>query len=238
MQIDARVSNKIANMGLVCACLVVGIHLGDTTDVGSAAWWVIRMTKSSLCSVAVPFFFMVSGFMLAGHCDEDGWWGRAIKKRIVTLLIPFFAWNLIWLMFDYGMIIAANVVTRADLFRNIRWNGVLWALGLDPRCSPPLFTYWYIRSLFLFVLIAPMFTWNVKRSKGWILPFLWLLYAWLLPGDETGGLNGWQMVFKWTFSLLGVFYFSLGIWMRVIISQASLLKGRSVIGGGYLLWVC
>ena len=37
---------------------------------------------------AVPFFFIASGFFLAGHMCETDWWNRECKKRVRMLLVP------------------------------------------------------------------------------------------------------------------------------------------------------
>ncbi len=60
MKINPEVSAKIANMGIVCAFLVLFIHLptGGNDFVG---WYFSR----GIDKMAVPFFFMASGYLLA-----------------------------------------------------------------------------------------------------------------------------------------------------------------------------
>ena len=55
-------SAKIANMGFVCAVLVVGIHLADAPqDVSMPSWLAYAFIRQILATVAVPYFFLVSG---------------------------------------------------------------------------------------------------------------------------------------------------------------------------------
>lgn len=74
MTISSDVSRKIANMGLVCALLVVVIHLENVPqDVGSLSWAVHYFLRYILAVAAVPYFFLVSGYFLAAHANERGW---------------------------------------------------------------------------------------------------------------------------------------------------------------------
>ena len=50
------------------------------------------MGAHGLGKIAVPFFFLASGYFLAGHLDEDGWYGRKVKKRVFSLVIPLLLW--------------------------------------------------------------------------------------------------------------------------------------------------
>ena len=68
MDVSKETSAKFANMGFVCACLVVLIHLGVDGKPGGAAWWTHQMfTHVGMTRIAVPFFFFASGYWLAGH---------------------------------------------------------------------------------------------------------------------------------------------------------------------------
>lgn len=87
MKISQELSDKIANMSFVCACLVVMIH--TPFSVGTIDQFVKYWIGGGVASAAVPIFFIISGFFLGQHINEDGWYGRAVKKRIRTLVIPF-----------------------------------------------------------------------------------------------------------------------------------------------------
>ena len=61
-RISAEVSNKIANMGFVCTLLVVAIHIRHVPQAHEGAplalYFIVRHIFGS---IAVPFFFIVSG---------------------------------------------------------------------------------------------------------------------------------------------------------------------------------
>lgn len=57
-------SRKIRNMGILCAFLVVIIHVRPMFATGTIGWWVREIAEEGICQIAVPFFFIVSGFFL------------------------------------------------------------------------------------------------------------------------------------------------------------------------------
>ena len=184
-------------MALLCAALVVSIHIGRCNVVGSAAWYFGEIVSNGIARIAMPFFFFASGYFLAVHVGEDGWWRNALKKRVLSLLVPFVLWNGIYLVF---------------LRFGIEGNVVSW-FGLNPLRLPALFVLWYVRALILLVLVSPVIVFALHKTRGWILAVMWIVYFIFVPGDEVSPTD-WQMFFKWSFSLLGLFYFSLGCWAR------------------------
>ena len=93
------VESRMANMAVLCACIVALSHVGYATASGSAAWWFVRMTRCGLCCLAVPFFFTVSGYFLSRHFDERGWWLRETGKGVTSLLRPYLLWCIAFFAF-------------------------------------------------------------------------------------------------------------------------------------------
>ena len=206
-------SNKFANMALLCAVLVVSIHIGRNDSVGSAAWFFGQIVSSGVAGIAIPFFFFASGFFLAAHGHEPGWWPREVKKRSRTLLLPFVVWNVLFLLYSNGIQLLSNIVAHAPLSRDLLTPSPLSIFGFDIFTSPALFVLWYVRSLFLLVLVSPCIFWLLRRLGWKVLLVFFLIYALIVPGDDDGSVR-MMLPFKWTFSLLGLFYFSLGAWVR------------------------
>lgn len=63
--IDKSLSQRLANMGFLCACFVVFLHVPFHRGEVTLGWNVKRMLCFAF-DAAVPWFFIASGFFLAG----------------------------------------------------------------------------------------------------------------------------------------------------------------------------
>lgn len=244
MQITETTSQKIKNMSLLCAAFVVMIHMGLPGGRETSTWLIKQLLPCGICRIAVPFFFVVSGFFLAAHFNETGWWGREVKKRISSLVIPFFLWSLLSIIFCKLAFVPLSIVadflahrpfgTSIVLFDQDTW---LKLFGLDLTAMPSLGPLWYVRCLFLFVILSPLISKLVKRFKG-----IWLLLCFILPlgqlltpGGEPPSTEfpDYNYFFVYGFSLSGLFYFSIGIFIQhknCSISRKSIALCASILG--------
>jgi len=214
VKLSFETSQKIKNMGLLCAILVVSIHVGWPHDRPlSAGWFAHQAFAQGLSRIAVPFFFVVSGFFLAGHFDDDDWWRRETAKRIKTLLVPFVFWCAAVVVFCMPLSIAADMIARRPFGTNIVFmHGSNWLriLGLDFTDYPIHVPLWYVRCLFLFVLTSFAFKHCIdKFGYAWLAAaFVFNLAVNHIPDESV------QKFFRFGYSTNGIFYFSVGIFLR------------------------
>lgn len=156
----------------LCACLVVAIHVRVEAEVGNACWWFRVLLKDGVVRIAVPFFFATAGFLLAGHAREAHWWVRETGKRVRTLLVPYLIWPPLFVLLMFVLIVAANAGAGAAPSRNFPDGAVAWLrllgwnfLGPGP-VGPELYTFWFVRELFILVLCSPIFAVAVKEGQG------------------------------------------------------------------------
>lgn len=239
--ISPAVSRKLAGMGVVCACLVVFIHVMVEPSAGTAEWWVYHLFKRGVCTIAVPFFFAAVGYFLAGHCRETGWWARETRKRVRTLLAPYCAWVLLALLWGTALALAANLLAGAPLSRNLPLSAEAWlrAFGLDVLDYPLVVPLWFVRCLMVFVVAAPLLVWPLRRSRALGLAWLAVLAAVCVavtPYTAEEGTAGW--FWRGTVSLAGLFYFSLGMFARYWGVAWALPRAWSwcAIAGGVVLF--
>ena len=212
---------KIKNMGFICALLVVSIHIDWHEDESQLLWWGSQLIKGgmgAIAGIAVPFFFVVSGYFLAAHFDEDGWWKREVGKRIKSLVVPFYLWTAISLVATIPLSIVADLIAHRPFGTNIVLS-VDWlrTLGVDLSNVPMLGPLWYVRCLFLFVLISPVFKWGVRKVKWRWIATVFLVYAvssGILGTVDVDQRTPIMKFFCYGFSLSGVFYFSTGVFIR------------------------
>lgn len=185
---------------------------------------------NAIARVAVPFFFLLSGYFLAGHVEEEGWWKRETLKRLRSLVIPFFAWIAIYyVLFIPLMMFLDHEAGRA---LGTTWPyakyGILRIAGLKWDDWPAVGPLWFLRSLFLYVLSAPLIVKSLKIAPKSYLALLAVGFVALdvyAPDPVHGGWSGFLQRF---ISLQGLLYFSLGMYARL--KDIHLSSKRLAIG--------
>ena len=209
MKISESLSAKLANMSFVCMLLVVGNHIRYGYVSSSLYGMWERLIPTGICTIAVPSFFVMSGFLLAGHMNESGWVLRELRKRVKTLLLPAICWMVIYAIYSILLVMLSNGTHHRPLFFTYSLAPIDWMrrLGLSIWSQPAPGQLWYIRALLLFVLCGALFKW-LNSLLG--LVFMFLLYVFICPFQETG----WRYPFRFFWSLEGSFYFLVGIYLR------------------------
>ena len=239
--VSAEASQKIKNMSVICAMLVVTIHVGWPKDVICPTWFINELVTQGIARIAVPFFFVVSGFFLAAHFDERGWWARETKKRIRSLVVPFLVWSLLAYVLLAPLSIVADLIAHRPFGTNLTLADGRWInlLGFDLDKTPHLTPLWYVRCLFFFVLLSPLFKIAVHRFRlGWLIfAFIVTTVFSALP-DDPENRPFWSGFLRYGISLSGIFYFSVGIYLRrfnVRVRPTPLALACAVYGVGILL---
>ena len=204
------------------ALLVVLIHtqnkVWQAADVQDSLWFSVpvQFLSRSLPSVAVPLFFAISGFLFFYQkqtftlADQR----EKLRKRCVTLLLPYVVWNLLAFLLDplKAMVQGAEWetvfqnVTPLDVFWgkiSVNSSANMWGMTVWEASYPELDQLWFVRDLMIVVLFAPLIHYLVRRVP--VLFFLGLSAVGLfqLWGNPLGmRLAGW-------------FYFSLGAFFSV-----------------------
>ena len=221
---DTALSCKIANMSAICAFMVCIIHTGlFRGDITPSAKAFHLLVASGFCKVAVPFFFCCSGYLLAAHCDQKGWWYAEVRKRVKTLLVPLLVWSIVMWLWNAGYDIIANIITHRPVMKGVPLSFACLSrvLALDPFSQPYHGLMWYVRCLFILVLLSG----TIKRFIGLpIVLALWVLYGINHP-DYDYEMNHVQFFFQeGFFSLFGATYFILGMYLRL--TKRTLEIGR------------
>ena len=102
-------SNKITFLSFICIIMVVMIHSGNVpytyqgSDV-SQNWLLAHIVEIAISSgvarIAVPFFFVVSGYLFFYNVTDTDiflWYHVKLKSRIFSLMIPYLMWSIIWI---------------------------------------------------------------------------------------------------------------------------------------------
>ena len=112
--------------------------------------------------MAVPGFFLISGYLffrtLHGFRDI----GRKWQERIWSLVVPYGAWNTLWYL--------AYVLSGRERFS----FDALTLAAANYRCNP---TFWYMYQLILLTILAPLLYLLLRHAFVMILSLLLLAAA-------------------------------------------------------------
>ena len=134
---NEKISRKISLLSLVYVCIIVLFH---------SEFRYRYLIIDDLTTAANAFFFTVSAFFFYRSGKDVS---SKLKKRVKTLVLPFFLWNLIYLF------------VRLFQGRIYPYN-ILETFTINPLCFPS----WYLLSLFLMFLPAYPVTKLLAKKYG------------------------------------------------------------------------
>ncbi|MDZ4380820.1 MAG: acyltransferase family protein [Parvibaculum sp.] len=109
---------------------------------------------------AVPLLSMISGYLFFGGWDRSSFafFGRRISARTRSILLPMVAWNAITLGLFLALLTCGSQeslgILRYDV-ANLDFTATINALVGVTR-HPINFHFWFLRDLFLTVLVSPL----------------------------------------------------------------------------------
>jgi len=234
--IDKSLSNKILNVSFLCTLLVVLIHC-QSSGRGGVFHFVRDYIPGAFLNMAVPTFFAISGFLLAGRCGEPHWYRDAIRKRIKTLLLPYVILNVLYYPIVWG--VHAIAVSRFGAnddasIMTLSWRTPFDILGIPFFEGPAITPLWYIATLMYFVLFSFVLYSAMRRSRvhaiitvaSTALIFtLWDLISsvYSMPGPLCRFLY-------FGFSLWGLVFFTMGTATRLWMSELPSGRVRLAFG--------
>lgn len=164
-------------MKFISALLVVCIHVGPLLDVDKQANFILVQIISR---IAVPFFFVASGFFFFQKVDPSREWNdyenlAYLKKYIGRLLKIYFIWTILYLPFTY-ILIAGDGITSQEILRVI----------LDSVFVGSYYHLWFLPALIFSCSIAYFLYTKWGLRKTIIVAFI--LYLIGMLGNVYGSL--------------------------------------------------
>ena len=179
MKLSAPSGTRYATVDLLKILLTVGIVFRHAELVGQAgldaAYDALSHGIQLLTELCVPLFFVLSGFLFFRNPPERAdfrFFRDKLRRRIRTLLVPYlianvFAFLAYWAAWRFapGMM---------DGYFGDSWRNPLFVFWT----GPVNLSLWFIRDLFLALLLAPLYWLLVRFTRFWgvlVLGLFWYL---------------------------------------------------------------
>lgn len=159
--------------------------------------FVMKLFSSVLADVCVPLFFFISGFLFFYYSEfSRESYLKKVKKRVSTLLVPYFIWNFV--AFIILLIqVHPKVVRFFPLLKDYRVDimsflSSFWVTNLPIQMSGPAnpinTPLWFVRDLMVLVLFSPIIWWFIRKTG---IVFIVLLgVIWFFTLGEFVGFPG------------------------------------------------
>jgi len=135
------------------------------------AYWFQNCFMYGFCRVAVPIFFMISGYLFYSNIRNWKDCLPKIKKRMRTLLVPYLLWNLLFVLVFLALALlpVSKFVNNTQIVDNVRHfihhGDLLGIVSYLYWPQPVNIILWYVRDLFIFVLFTPLLYFILKNKK-------------------------------------------------------------------------
>lgn len=152
---------------MVCAYLVIVIHFMGFQSFGDNA---VFATSQFICRIAVPFFFLTSGYFFYSKVNKEGYLKKYLINLIKIYLIGTIVYSIVQLPNMYPFLVQGGVVFTLKLFLVNSISGAMW----------------YFPALILSIIVVYVFLKKDMIKPLIVLSVLLLILA--VMGDSYYGL--------------------------------------------------
>ncbi len=191
MIVDKYLSSKLYFFSFLLVIFVVLIHtynIGNRfigLDPDMLNFTIQNFLSRGVASVAVPFFFIMSGFFFFKNGKNFSMFDYTsnLTKRIHSLLIPYLLVSGLVLLFFYTIqsIDVLKPVFNKDLITDKSIGQLIYCWLVQPVA----YQLWYVRNLILVCIISPFIFYLIQKA-GYIY-ILIVLLGWLFFSDSISG---------------------------------------------------
>lgn len=224
-QVDEHFSRKIKFLSFFMSVFVLYIHANNLKNVGladehgSLDYFLTRLLGGAVGEMAVPFFFMMSGywFFRFDVFDKSASFiiFEKIKKRGRTLVVPYLIWNTVGMLFYM-------CVTRIPVISNMMNSSFTVPISIQSIYKGIVlheyyFPFWYLQNLIALVVITPVLLYILKRKRS--LELFLLLSAGAVLADLPLKI----------IRPVALFFFVLGAYLAIYARKSFEMKNRQSV---------
>lgn len=225
------ISVKLKILSLLSIILVVYLH-ADTLSVyfdkyaveaGKAYNILIQFfVVQGLTRIAVPMFFLFSGYLFSlkfnGTLVE---YAAKLRKRIKTLLVPYLFWSLLGILIYF--IVQLLPFTHKYFYRELISEYSFMKFLETLFINPIPYQLWFMRDLFVLVVLSPLIYFGAKRLNVFLLFVLLIMWY-----------------FNFNFYILSVeslFFYTCGVYFTFHSEKAANMRFGKYGAGLMTVWL-
>lgn len=167
--------------------------------------FMYNIVVDGVCRVAVPLFFLISGYLFFSKEWNMSIYLNKIKRRFHSLFIPYCLFIIIAMIVIGSLqcFLPEMLSGKNKPVYEYDWQDYLLAFWkMDGRFIPYVAPLWFVRNLMVTMLFSPLIYWGI-RFTNWLLIFIFW-GAWLC------GINGLGIP-----GSMCLTFFTLGAWLRI-----------------------
>lgn len=224
-----------------------------------ANWIIQNFLSYGLTRIAVPLFFLISGYLfILDKKREFSDFLLKIKKRISTLMLPYLIWALLGLFFYFllqGIPQSQSFFTKKFIkeYTFFEWINAIFN-------EPIPYQLWFLKDLIVMVILSPIIYFLVKNLKALFLFVIfcsWIfnqnsifltseailffssgMYIGLYKTEMLECKNDYKSLFiaSWIVLLIAktaIGFYSLNSILELMLLKASILIGIIAFWNGY-----
>ncbi len=205
-------SDKLKVLSFVSIIMVIYIHTYYTEGENYATLLFIEnLIGGSIARIAVPLFYLISGYLLFLRLDSLAVCIKKIKKRMRTLLVPYLLTNTLALGFYLFLDFLSRLIPifgGAMNFHVLTWfDAGFGQVFYNTYWGPIAYQLWFVRDMLIFIWLLPIIQYVLRyimsSSMATIIGLvaLWMVQAscgLLVLWMAIGGLLALGQVFDMT----------------------------------------
>lgn len=220
-------SNKLRVLSFLSIVLVVILHANLFEYSLGFNFFLQKLMTNEVTRIAVPLFYAISGYLLFCKLNffSMNWYITKLKIRCKTLVVPFLLWSLIGFCIVYGTkLFMPSSFASAGVLADYDLGDYLIAFFWKPVGTHQ---FWFIRDLFVCVLVCPFIYCGLKYLREFFLLIISTM---------------WFCSIQYLISIEAVMFVSLGAYFAIFRKQVLeyVQQGKSVafISGMVFLLAC
>lgn len=171
-----------------------------------------NIISEGLTHMAVPIFFLISGYLLFQNFNISTYQGK-ILKRVHTLFIPYLFWTtlVILIYFILQLVPGISHYFNDTLIKDLSMQELIIKTWVNPKNYP----LWFLRDLIFLTIFSPLIFYFVKKSPKIffiIIAFLWF-FGLIQPSTDISFYKSESILF-----------FSIGAYFAIISDKLISIK--------------